>query len=276
MKHHPIEPAITAARIKPLLATDIVGRKIYAFSQIASTNDYARRLAKNGEDEGAVIITDSQTRGRGRYHRRWFSPPGKGLWLSVLLRPTTHWDGIGLMSLLAGLAVSEAIDKETGMTTQLKWPNDVLHNNRKVSGILIESETQNAHLVVGIGINVNQTASDFPESLRHRATSLLLETGIVNSRMRLLVGVLNELEHNYKRFLTGDHEWLRCKWLARCAHKDMDVTVTCGEMTIEGVFQTIDTNGAMILRSSPGEVHRIRSGELSHLGVTTLQSEHFS
>jgi len=262
------ESAITAEQIQLLLRNQIIGNKIYSFRQLGSTNDYIRRLAQNGEDEGAVVISDAQTRGRGRYQRAWLSPPGKGLWFSVLLRPKSLWDRVGLVSLLASLAVADGIVEQTALQPQLKWPNDVLIDGKKVCGILIETETQNGspeYLCLGIGINVNHEEADFPESLRQRATSLFVETGKAISRTQLLVSVLHNVEEYYRRFSNGEYDYISSEWLTRCFHKNSTVKVTRGDNVIEGLFERIDSGGQMLLRTRNGEICRIQSGEVTQL-----------
>lgn len=264
------EAPIAADEIQALLHNKLIGTKIFAFNQLSSTNDSIRRLARNHEAEGAVVIADAQTRGRGRHRREWLSPPGKGLWLSVLLRPTVYQSRLGLISLLSALAVAESIAKETGIETQLKWPNDVLLNSKKVCGILIESESQNgspACLSLGIGINVNQTANDFPEAIRNRATSLFLEAGRRYSRAQLLVSVLHELEKFYQLFLNGRHELIRTAWMKRCVHLNQQVKIVCGNLILVGAFEEIDRAGEIILRTNEGEVRRLQAGEVTQLGL---------
>jgi BirA family biotin operon repressor/biotin-[acetyl-CoA-carboxylase] ligase len=270
------ETAITADEVRNLLKNEVIGKRIYAFTQLGSTNDHIRRLARNGEEEGAVVVADTQTRGRGRHHRPWFSPQGKGLWVSVLLRPTKHWDKVGLMSLLTGLTVAEAIAQQTKVFPMLKWPNDVMVDGKKISGILIESEIRQesiggSFLALGIGINVSHRPNDFPDSLRDRATSLLIETGMEIDRVQLLATVLHKLEDHYRRFVNGDHDFIRDEWWKKCLHRQKLVRVVCGKTTFNGIFEKIGANGEMLLRTDDGELRRIQAGEVSNLGLEPSQ-----
>ncbi len=264
MKPTANEEPITAEQILPHLKNQIIGRGIYCFRQIGSTNEHLRRLCRNGEEEGAVVIADRQTQGRGRHQRNWHSPPGLGLWFSVLLRPTTFLNRLGLISLLSGLAIAEAIAEQTGLSPKLKWPNDVLLNSKKVCGILAESEIKNgsADISLGVGINVNHRKKDFPESIQQLATSLYLETGAPIDRLHLLVKALQKLEKFYRLFLNGEHEKIRRNWLRLCIHNEMAVKVASGETIIEGRFQKIDENGEMLLQDASGKILKVRSGDL--------------
>lgn len=275
MKYENIESAITVDSVAPFLTNRVIGKKLYTFNQLGSTNDHLRLLAQNGEEEGAVVTADQQTRGRGRHQRHWFSAPGKGLWFSVLLRPASFWDRVGLISLLSSLAVADAFFEQAGLAAAVKWPNDVLSDGRKISGILMETETRSdrpSYLCVGIGVNVNHEKADFPEPLRQRATSLLIESGKSINRAQLLVGILNKLEDYYRRFLDGEHDHIRREWLARCYHKQSFVQVTRGDSVIEGHFEQIDAGGSMLLRTSSGELCRIQSGEVTQLANATQHS----
>ncbi|MFQ6092911.1 MAG: biotin--[acetyl-CoA-carboxylase] ligase, partial [bacterium] len=185
----PVSEYLTETQIREGLRTSFVGRKIFSFGVLKSTQDYALRLAEEGAEEGVVVIAEEQTGGRGRFGRVWYSPPGVGVWCSLILRPKMlPWESPRL-TIVAALAAARAIESSAGPSAALKWPNDVLINNRKVCGILTElsAEAESVNFVIiGIGVNVNQAATHFPSHLRHRATSLRIECGHQVSRIKLL------------------------------------------------------------------------------------------
>lgn len=184
----------SAALDRDLADTRFSGR-VQMFSSIPSTNAYAMRQAEAGAADGSVYVADEQTAGRGRGAHAWSSPAGSGLYVSILLRPQIPPAEILWLSLAAGLAVQTAIQRTAGVQPDLRWPNDLLLNGKKVCGILTELNaevTRVRHAVVGIGINVRQ--QEFPEELRALATSLLLETGRAVDRQALLVALLQSLD----------------------------------------------------------------------------------
>jgi BirA family biotin operon repressor/biotin-[acetyl-CoA-carboxylase] ligase len=207
---------IQADSLRTCLTNQLIGRKIYAFQRVTSTNDLAKRLAERGEVEGALVIADCQTKGRGRFQRQWQSPPATGLWFSIILRPKFSVENLESIPFLAGISVAQAIETVTGLKPILKWPNDVLLASKKVCGILIESSfTQQKlnSLILGIGINVNQQPVDFNGEIRNRATSLLIEAGHSIDRKDLLLEILRFLELNYIALMKGEfnhaQEWAK-------------------------------------------------------------------
>ncbi|MCS6927435.1 MAG: biotin--[acetyl-CoA-carboxylase] ligase, partial [Candidatus Binatia bacterium] len=159
------------------LRTRFLGRPLHIFPTLDSTNTYAARLARDGAPEGTVVIADMQTGGKGRLGRTWVSPPHVNLYLSVILRPPVSIAAAPSLNLLAGVAVAETIASVCGLRPSIKWPNDVLVNDKKVCGILAEMQVSASTLcavILGIGVNINAPLSAFPEELRDKASSLLL------------------------------------------------------------------------------------------------------
>jgi BirA family biotin operon repressor/biotin-[acetyl-CoA-carboxylase] ligase len=199
-------------KIKGLLSTEFVGSEIYVFNRVESTNDTAKELANKGCREGAVVIAGSQSKGRGRLGRKWESPAGVGVYLSILLRPEA---AAPQLTLVAGVAAVEAIreisnfqfpisnSKNMEYHISLKWPNDIIINGKKAGGILTESIANGKAVIVGMGINVNSEPSLFADELRSKATSIMIETGKKADRNILIAEILNKFECWYKKFAEG-------------------------------------------------------------------------
>ena len=194
-----LDPDVLRAALSP---SATVGREVLVFEETDSTNDLARQAGDNGIGEGLVIFAETQRAGRGTRGRRWMSPPYRGLWFSVLLRPAAvpnaRWPEL---TFCAALAVAEAAELATGQSARIKWPNDVLLGGRKVAGILVECHHRHdpGFVVVGIGLNVFQQSGDFDPELRDRAASLAMMSRNAASveRHRVAVGVLGSLEKCY-------------------------------------------------------------------------------
>src|ERR1035441_7761450 len=160
--------------------TKVIGRDIRVFEQTTSTNDVIEKLARDGVPEAAVFFAESQTKGRGRLGRKWVSPERKGLWFSILLRPDLRPQETTQLTVASATALRRAIQSETGLKPEIKWPNDILVGGRKVAGILTELSAELdrvRHVILGIGMDVNQGAGEFPPELRKLATSLKIESG---------------------------------------------------------------------------------------------------
>ena len=184
----------------------VIGRDIRVFEQTTSTNDVMEKLARDNVKEGAVVFAESQTKGRGRLGRKWMSPPRRGLWFSILLRPSMRPAAATQLTIAAATALFRAIQSQTGLTPEIKWPNDLLFRGRKVAGILTELSAeldQIKYVILGLGVNVNTTPGEFPPELRKLVTSLKIETGQRQDRARLAVAILRELDHDYERVRTG-------------------------------------------------------------------------
>src|SRR6266496_3133180 len=187
--------------------TRIVGRDIRVFQETTSTNDIVEKLAHDGVKEGVVIFSESQTKGRGRLGRRWVSPARKGLWFSVLLRPKLRPQAVTQLTIAAATALVRAIHSETGMTLEIKWPNDIYVHGKKVAGILTELNAELdtvKYVILGIGVDVNLGANEFPADFRNRATSLKIEVGEALDRAELAAEILRELDRDYSRICSGE------------------------------------------------------------------------
>jgi BirA family biotin operon repressor/biotin-[acetyl-CoA-carboxylase] ligase len=246
--------------------TEIIGRDIRVFQQTTSTNDVIEKLARDRVKEGVVVFAESQTRGRGRLGRKWLSPAGKGLWFSVLLRPDLRPQEATQLTIAAATALWRAIRGETGLSATIKWPNDLLLRGRKVAGILTEMNAELdhiKHLILGVGLDVNLTAGEFPAELRKLATSLRAELGKPVLRAALATAILRELDHDYARICAGRFPDVADEWEARCTTVGQLVAITVGDRTVRGRVESLDDDGALLLRTEHGRIERIVGGDVS-------------
>ncbi|MFQ5604572.1 MAG: biotin--[acetyl-CoA-carboxylase] ligase [bacterium] len=233
--------------------------------EISSTNDYAKRLTRRGEKEGALVIADHQRQGRGRQRRKWYSQPGKGLCISIILRPVLATEKLGLISLLAGVVIAQTVEKLSQLNPTLKWPNDVMLQSRKLSGILIESDFKGGRLtsiVVGIGININHDESDFHSTIRSKSTSLYLVSKKITSRVDFMVAFLNQFEEIYHHIEKENYEYIISEWLRRCPKFKKPIRIQIEDRTISGVFHNIDGNGWLILKQKNAQPITVKTGEV--------------
>lgn len=259
-------PDLLSAPIEAQLAGCGFRYRLHVHDRLGSTNAEAARLAQEGAPEGTVVIADEQTAGRGRLGRQWHSPPRTGLWLSVVLRPALPPSACAGITLTTGVAVAAAIERVTGLQPGIKWPNDVLIGGRKVCGILTEiaAEWERVHhLIVGIGINVNQTESDFSPDLHGRATSLRLACGASVSRQALCVAVLDELSQRYPAFQEAGFAAAKEDWLARNVIIGEHVIARSASGAVAGIAEDVDSDGALLIRQADGVGVRVMSGEVT-------------
>lgn len=244
----------------------IVGRDIQVFQETSSTNDVVDRLARDGVKEGVVVFAESQTKGRGRLGRNWVSPPKKGLWFSVLLRPTMRPVEATQLTVAAATALARAVQAQTGISPDIKWPNDLLLNGRKIAGILTELSAELdrvRHVILGIGLDVNQVASDFPPDVRQIATSLKIECGRTIDRAALAAAVLEELDRDYARICAGGFAALADEWESRCTTIGQGVTICIGDRRMRGRAEALDDDGALLVRTEHGRLERIIGGDVT-------------
>jgi BirA family transcriptional regulator, biotin operon repressor / biotin---[acetyl-CoA-carboxylase] ligase len=244
----------------------VIGRDIHVFEQTTSTNDVVEKLARDGVREGVVVFAESQTRGRGRLGRKWVSPPRKGLWFSILLRPNLRPQETTQLTVASAIALRRAVYAQTRLPVEIKWPNDILIAGKKAAGILTEMSAELdrvRHVILGIGIDVNQEVHEFPAELRKTATSLKIEHGESLSRAALATAVLRELDTEYCRIVAGRFSDVAAEWMEHCATIGKDVTVQIGDRKIRGHAESLDDDGALILRSEHGSLQRITGGDVT-------------
>lgn len=248
------------------LDTVRIGCRLDFLKQTPSTNADAFRGAEEGAPEGTVVIADAQSGGKGRRGRVWSSPPGVNLYCSVVLRPKIMPHEAPQLTFLSAVAVARAIERSTALVPEIKWPNDVLIGGKKVAGLLNEmsAETDGINFIVlGIGVNVNMAAGQFPADLRHPATSLLLESGREVGRAQFASLLLNELDRLYSDFLLQGFGPVREEWQKRCNAAGRRIQVSDGGAEQAcGTFAGIDGDGALLLRSDDDRIERIINGDV--------------
>jgi BirA family biotin operon repressor/biotin-[acetyl-CoA-carboxylase] ligase len=244
--------------------TKVVGRDIQVFEQTTSTNDVIEMLARDGVREGVVVFAEAQTKGRGRLGRKWMSPTHKGLWFSVLLRPELRPQETTQLTVASATALRRAIKTVTGLSAEIKWPNDLLVGGKKVVGILTEMSAEVdrvRHVILGIGVDVNQ--EEFPPELRKIATSLKIEAGQEISRAELAVEILRELDCDYTRMAGGKFFDVADEWEAGCATIGKDVLVQMGARQVRGRAEALDDDGALLVRTEHGRLERVIGGDVT-------------
>jgi BirA family biotin operon repressor/biotin-[acetyl-CoA-carboxylase] ligase len=252
--------------IRTGLRTRVMGQTVYFWPDVGSTNDELKRLAEAGAPEGSLAIADHQRAGRGRLQRRWEASAGSNLLLSLLFRPTFLVpERVLLLTMLCALAAADAVTRVTGLQPELKWPNDLMLNGKKLAGILTElaCDPDGTHLswvVVGLGLNVNQDFDAWPE-LAETATSLKLALGRPVPRLPLLQAFLTEVEMRYEALRAGYSP--QPEWAARLATLGRVVTVTGYEGTVQGIAEGVDETGALLLRLPDGSQRRVLTGDVS-------------
>jgi BirA family biotin operon repressor/biotin-[acetyl-CoA-carboxylase] ligase len=265
--HEGLPNGFSLHTIREHLMTRWLGQaEVCCFDVVESTNIEANRLAREGAPNGTVIVANAQTKGRGRLGRSWISPPGSGLYLSIILRPQCPPDWYPRLPLTVGVGVASAI-QETGVRPQLKWPNDILLAGRKVGGILTEAAFDRNRIglaVLGIGINVNTEQDEFPVSVRNLATSLRLRLGKPVSRIHLLQSLLQRIEQWYEVFLTGNFESILDVWCQFDDTLGRVVQVFLSERRLVGVAEAMEPDGALLVRDKRGRLHRIVAGDVVH------------
>lgn len=251
---------IDISALESRLNTAKIGRPLQIFPETDSTNEEIRRCL--ALPEGAVVIADRQTQGRGRHGRSWHSEPGTGLYLSALLKPNLPPEKLSLITLMAGVATVSAIQHYA--EAKLKWPNDILLNGKKLAGILCEYIPGTA-IIVGIGINLNQTR--FPDEIQDIATSLKLETGKTVNRADMALGLIENLDREYEEFLQSNNENLIRKWTENTDLFGKTVTAYQKGNSLTGIALGLDPEGKLILQTPDGEKHFLDSGELLAAGA---------
>ena len=263
-----IADPLEADSLQRLLTTRTLGRIVHVKAQTTSTNDDAKRLARDGAPEGTVVLADQQHRGRGRQGRNFASPAGVGIYVSLLLRPEIELSRLPQLTLVAAVATAEAIAEVSALSVELKWPNDILIHGKKAGGILTESVFQadlSAVAIVGIGINVNTAPAQFPADLRHHVTSLALEAGRFVSRPPLIAAILGRFEPLYHTFQQQGLAPILPRWLdyGRIAGKPVRCSTERGLK--EGVVLGLDEDGALLVRGRDDSRLRVVSGEVVFL-----------
>lgn len=247
--------------ISPMLKTQIIGQELIYHDTVGSTNTVAYNLAKSGAKEGVVVIAEKQTKGRGRLSRAWSSPKEKGIYLSVILRPEITPFEAPVMTLMAAVSLAQAIREDVDVQAFIKWPNDILINNKKAAGILTEMEAESdsvKFLILGIGINVTAKKSELPKG----ATSIMQEAGDFVVRTSLVKTLLEGLEQNYLLIQKQGFLPIRTEWRNLSLTLGRRVRATCMHKMIEGEAVDIDSDGALKIRLDNGFYEKVMAGDL--------------
>lgn len=255
--------------LKSLMETTWSGQNILYYQETDSTNLRVRQLGEEGAPHGTLVVSDRQTAGRGRRGRVWQSPPGNSIYMSILLRPEIKPDKAPVLTLVMACSVAQAIRDCIHVDAQIKWPNDIVVNGKKLVGILTEMSTQIDfinYVTVGVGINSNMTV--FPEELRETATSLRLETGHPVRRAPLIAAVMKRFEENYERFMeTEDLTGLMDAYTSMLVNLDRDVLIHGASESYRGHALGITKTGELIVQKEDGTLEEVYAGEVSVRGV---------
>ncbi len=243
------------------LGTKIIGKKIHSYDSTDSTMDIAHRLAQSNAPDGTVVFSEGQSKGRGRMGREWTSPKGKGAYMSLILRPDVSPADAPKITLMSAVAVANAIRKATHLGALIKWPNDILINNRKVCGILTEMSAEIntvKYIVLGIGINVNTAKADLPKE----AASLKSESGHTVDRVEFTRELLRELERQYHIFKEKGFKKIIEEWKDLSHTLGEEVKIACHDRKIEGIAVDLDSSGALVVRLDSGFTEHITAGDV--------------
>lgn len=260
---------MTAEELGSRLSTKWMGRNCVYRESVDSTNNCARRLAEEGEEEGTLVVAEEQTGGKGRRGRSWTASKGRNIMMTLLLRPKIRPEHASRLTLLMAMAVAEGIRKTTGLSAGIKWPNDVVVDGKKVCGILTELSTEVDYVnyvVIGAGINVNQ--EHFPDEISEVAGSLCQKTGEKIKRAKLAAAVLEELERLYEIFLkTEDLSALYESYNLRCVNIGHEIRVLEPGKEYTGTTDGINARGELVVRKADGTLTEVYAGEVSVRGL---------
>jgi len=261
---------LTYDEIRPFLDTRLIGREMFHYETLDSTNDKAKELASKPGLDGAVVISEEQTTGKGRMGRHWTSPKHKGIWMSIILKPDLEPAVVPRITHISAASVVSAL-KELGIDALVKWPNDIILNNKKICGILTEMSgeiNKIAYIVVGIGINANLSKEDIPSEISEKASSLFVETGSEADRKLIAAKVLNKFEVLYNNFLnTGSIE----DSIKICRESSIligrDVRIIHRQKETKAHAMDINSKGELIVKFEDGHIEPVISGEVSVRGL---------
>ncbi|MBQ6387163.1 MAG: biotin--[Ruminococcus sp.] len=263
-----LPPHINEFAIKQHLKTSVIGKKLIVLDTVGSTNDYLKSLGGDGCPNGTVVTTREQNRGKGRLGRSWIGNRDENIAFSVLLRPQLALRDVMPITPLAGLAICKALRKTTGLDCRIKWPNDIIVGKKKLVGILTEMSAEFdavEYIVIGIGVNVDQT--EFPEDIAHKATSILLQTGMYYEKSRLLATLLGEIERVFTRNrLELPPDTLK-EYVALCATIGKSVAFQRNGHAVSGTAVDVTASGGLRVMLSDGTVLTVSSGEVTVQGI---------
>lgn len=251
------------------LQTDIIGRKIYYFDKIDSTQNFALELAQKPHENGSVVIAERQTQGRGRLNRKWVSPKG-GIWMSILLRPNFESSYTSLFPMITSLALAVSIEKTLKIKTELKWPNDLTIKGEKIAGILIDASIESNkidYIIIGVGINFKIKPETVTKSIkanqRNYGITTLIKKDQNGNPVELVQQFLLELEQSYNSVVSDSIGKIRKEWSKRSSTIGKNITATTSTGILKGKAIGIDKTGALLL-SNRGRVQRLLAGDITY------------
>jgi BirA family biotin operon repressor/biotin-[acetyl-CoA-carboxylase] ligase len=263
-----VPDSISAEQITSGLVTKQIGHHIHSYDTVETTQRLAHEAAVLGAEEGTIIIADQQKGGKGRMGRPWHSPKGTGVWMSLIIRPNLSLAKAPQLTLLTAVAMSKAIEMLlSNVKVQIKWPNDLFVNGKKVCGILTElsaEENRVDYLVIGTGVNVNHVLTDFPEELQQVATSLRIESGTVLQRAELVQAFCRSFEREYQFYLANGFERIREEWEASSCTLGRVVKVYNYQSELEGRAVGLDSDGALLVEDVLGNRHKVYSADVNY------------
>lgn len=256
---------ISGNEIQLGLQTKFFGREVHYEESVTSTQKVAHKLAYEDVPEGAIVVAEEQVTGRGRLGRAWFAPKYTGIWVSIILKPTIPPQQAPQLTLLAAVGVVRGIKAATGIQCEIKWPNDILINGKKLVGILTELQAEADRInavIIGIGINVNQQIEHFPEDLREKATSLAIEVGKKLNRSTILQAILKEMEDLYIDYLENGFQVVKLLWESYAVSIGKQIKARTINETISGKALGITDDGVLLLEDEKGSIHHIYSADI--------------
>jgi len=262
---------LSASELEPLLRTGFMGRNVIYLDSTDSTNTYAKKMAEELFKEGTVIIADEQTAGKGRLGKHWVAARGKGIWMTIMLKPDILPSDAPKLTIAAALAVAKAISSCCRLDTSIKWPNDIVSGGKKLCGILTEMSAEAdeiKYVIIGIGINANMGIEDFGPEVSRTATSISIESGKTFSRKALTASVLYEFEELYKTFVQdGSIRHFLDEYKSKSAVLGKEIRVISKKEEITGLAVDISGEGHLLLNLADGSEREIMSGEVSVRGL---------
>ena len=260
--------SLNAESLRKQLAGKMIGHRLFYYDEIGSTNDEAFRLGEKGAPEGLVLVADSQSSGKGRMQRIWYSPPGANIYTSVILRPPAGMLQSTQIPIAAGVAAAETINDFCPGRAWIKWPNDVLIGGKKVCGILAQIKMSGQavdFVVVGIGINVNLAREQFPQDIQEIATALAIEAGREISRPELIIRLYENMTKWYRELIQNGFASVRERWLNRSEMIDKTVSIVFHNEAVSGKAVGLDEDGSLILLTANNQKMSVSAGDATIL-----------
>ncbi|WKA53343.1 biotin--[acetyl-CoA-carboxylase] ligase [Planococcus shixiaomingii] len=260
-----IPDTLEPTAIQTLLKTKRIGQVMEYIESCPSTQIIAHKLAQEGTADGTVVLTETQTAGRGRLARKWDSAPQKGIWMSIILRPDVVPQKAPQFTLVAAVAVVRAIEEVTGLKPEIKWPNDILINGKKCTGILTELQSDAdgiQALIIGIGLNANQEVEDFSPEIQEIASSLKMASGREVNRQELVRALLFHIEQFTNIYIEQGFAIIKLMWESYSSTIGQPIRARMAKETLEGIAEGITDDGILQLRTADGKLHGIYSADI--------------